>query len=387
VPLNKPGRKGDLPVFSGHSAAVLDFEFNPFHDHIVCSASEDTTVKVWGIPEGGPTENVTTPLVDLTGHSRKVILLRAHPTANNVLASVSSDETVKLWDIEKGAEFQNNHGSNDQLIQEIVWDFTGANYATSSKDKSVRIFDGRSGALTTTIQNAHEGAKSIKMTYLGHLDKLCTVGFTRQSQRQFKIWDPRNTSAELERVEIDQAAGVIMPFFDNDTNLLYLAGKGDGNVRFFEVVGESPYAYPLSDFRSSVSAKGMAWVPKRGLNIMGCETARLLKLTTNSVEPLSFFVPRKSESFQEDLYPDSSSSMQPAHTADEWRAGSERPPCVVSLNPALRGAAGAGASSAAAAPKAFVAAKTPAVLQAELDKANARIAELEAKLKAAGISY
>ena len=47
----------------------------------------------------------------------------------------------------------------------------------------------------------------------------------------------------------------------------------------------------------------MARVPKRGLNIMGCETARLLKLTANSVEPLSFHVPRKSEAFQEDIFP------------------------------------------------------------------------------------
>ena len=36
---------------------------------------------------------------------------------------------------------------------------------------------------------------------------------------------------------------------------------------------------------------------------MACETARLLKLTANSVEPLSFHVPRKSEAFQEDIFP------------------------------------------------------------------------------------
>lgn len=41
----------------------------------------------------------------------------------------------------------------------------------------------------------------------------------------------------------------------------------------------------------------MAMIPKRGLNVMKCETARLLKLTSNSIEPLSFVVPRKVHDF------------------------------------------------------------------------------------------
>mmetsp|Transcript_4244 Transcript_4244/g.6539 ORF Transcript_4244/g.6539 Transcript_4244/m.6539 type:complete len:441 (-) Transcript_4244:190-1512(-) len=379
VPLANPGRfEAEMPIVAGHSAAVLDFEFNPFHDQLVASASEDQTVKVWGIPEGGLTSNLVDPLVDLHGHSRKVTLLRFHPTASNVLASVSSDQTVKLWDIEKGAEMNSLNDVHPQLIQDIVWDYCGETYATSSKDKNVRMVDPRSASVVNTIEMAHEGAKSIKLSFLGRLDKLVTIGFTRQSQRQFKIWDPRNTTKELKRVDVDQAAGVIMPFFDEDTQLLYLAGKGDGNVRYYEVVDESPYCFPIAEHRSSVSAKGMAWVPKRGLNVMACETARLLKLTSNSVEPLSFHVPRKSEAFQDDIYPDTA-SPEPAHTADEWFAGSKKEPKLMSLNPAHSG-------QKIAAPKEFAAVKSPAVLQQELATAQARIKELEDRLAAAGLS-
>jgi len=216
---------------------------------------------------------------------------------------------------------------------------------------------------------------------------MLTVGFTKQSMRQLKIWDPRNTSTEVKKLDIDQAAGVIMPFYDPDTGLLYLAGKGDGNVRYYEIVGGNSAVtdiFPISDFRSSVSAKGMAWVPKTSLNIMGCETARLLKLTSNSVEPLSFVVPRKSEAFQDDIYPDTASNI-PAHSADEWLAGSSKGPVLISLDPSKGGATTQSNGSSAPAmvkPKQ----KTAAQLQTELDAANARIADLEARLAAAGLS-
>jgi len=263
LPLNKPGRyDSDVPIVGGHSGPVLDFDFNPFHDQILASASEDQTIKVWGIPEGGLTSNIIEPLVDLHGHARKVTLLRFHPTASNILASTSADQTIKIWDIEKGHEVVTLDHEHEQLIQDVVWDYSGTTYTTSSKDKHVRIIDARSSQVVNVIQTAHEGAKSTKLTYTGALNRLITVGFTRQSQRQFKIWDPRNTSQEVKKVDIDQAAGVIMPFYDPDTNLLFLAGKGDGNVRYYELVHDNPFCFLLSEHRSSVSAKGMAWVPK-----------------------------------------------------------------------------------------------------------------------------
>lgn len=44
-----------------------------------------------------------------------------------------------------------------------------------------------------------------------------------------------------------------MPFYDPDTDILYAAGKGDGNIRYYECVDEKPYVFPLSEYRSTVS--------------------------------------------------------------------------------------------------------------------------------------
>jgi coronin-1B/1C/6 len=276
------------------------------------------------------------------------------------------------------------------LIQDIVWDFRGNNYGTTSRDRKVRIVDGRSAEVVQEIVDAHEGSKAMKMTFLGETGLLVTVGCTKQAQRQFKVWDQRNLSRELKKVDVDQGAGTMMPFYDNDTGVLYLAGKGDGNVRYYELTHEAPHCYGLADFKSSVSAKGMAWMPKRGLNILGCETARLLKLTNaNSVEPLSFIVPRKAESFQADIYYDTAGSTA-AHSIEQWLGGSDLPPVSVSLDPS--GKANPRPSEAPTSPGGGAsrpvskALKTSAQLQLELDTALARITELEAKLQANGIS-
>jgi coronin-1B/1C/6 len=200
-----------------------------------------------------------------------VTLAKFHPTASNVLASIAGDHLVKLWDIEKGSEI-NCYSGHADLIQDIAWDYTGQRYATSSKDKKVRlsvkpraigcvavsvsvslccavvtfsfltrrrqhrhqvrIVDARSGEEAAVIDGAHEGAKSVKVCFLGAKDKMVTFGFTKQSQRQLRVWDSRNPSAALSTTQIDQAAGVIMPFYDPDADILYAAGKGDGNIRY-----------------------------------------------------------------------------------------------------------------------------------------------------------
>ena len=61
------------PLFlqvSGHSRPVLDIKWNPFNDNIIASASEDCTVKLWYIPDGGLglASDLTEHLVELAGH-------------------------------------------------------------------------------------------------------------------------------------------------------------------------------------------------------------------------------------------------------------------------------------------------------------------------------
>ena len=183
-------------------------------------------------------------------------------------------------------------------------------------------------------------------------------------------------------VEIDQGSSLIMLHYDIDTSMLYLAGKGDPSIRYFEIVKEAPYAHFLSLFSSQESQKGVGFLPKRFVEVETCEVALCYRLLNESVVPVSFQVPRKSDLFQADIFPDTYAG-RPALTAAEWARGENKEPPTVSM----KDAAERFGSAAAAGNKQInfaKAAKSPAELQKELDAANAKIKALEdelAKLK------
>ena len=70
--------------------------------------------------------------------------------------------------------------------------------------------------------------------------------------------------------------------------------KGDSNIRYYEIMEESPYVQYLSTYVSSNPQRGLGSMPKRYLNHKDCEVMRFFKLHNKGlVEPLPMTVPRK----------------------------------------------------------------------------------------------
>ena len=62
----------NYPKVSGHKGKVLDIAWNPFDDNQIASSSEDCTVKIWDIPDGGLKQTMFEAVMNLSGHLKKV---------------------------------------------------------------------------------------------------------------------------------------------------------------------------------------------------------------------------------------------------------------------------------------------------------------------------
>lgn len=105
---------------------------------------------------------------------------------------------------------------------------------TTCKDKKIRIYDPRTGDVESEAL-CHEGSKATRAIFLRH-GLIFTTGFNRSSERQYSLRAPDALSEPIVMVELDTSNGVMFPLYDPDTNLIYLCGKGDSVIRYFEVL-------------------------------------------------------------------------------------------------------------------------------------------------------
>ncbi|XP_077165225.1 coronin-1C isoform X2 [Paroedura picta] len=285
--------------------------------------------KVWQIPENGLTLSLTDPVVVLEGHSKRVGIVAWHPTARNVLLSAGCDNAILIWNVGTGEPLINLDDMHQDMIYNVSWNRNGSLICTASKDKKVRVIDPRKQEIVAEKEKAHEGARPMRAIFLSD-GNVFTTGFSRMSERQLALWNPKSMEEPIALHEMDTSNGVLLPFYDPDTNIIYLCGKGDSSIRYFEITDESPYVHYLNTFSSKEPQRGMGFMPKRGLDVNKCEIARFFKLHERKCEPIIMTVPRKSDLFQDDLYPDTA-GPEAALEAEEWFEGRSADPILISL--------------------------------------------------------
>ncbi|XP_064481364.1 coronin-7-like isoform X2 [Ornithodoros turicata] len=332
--LTKRGRlqSGVVPsLICGTS--VMDFAWDPFDNNRIAIACDDGRVRIWTVPEGGLTESLTEPDFELKGHTEKVHFVKFHPTAADTLATGSHDLTVILWDLESRQEMIRLQGHTDQIFS-LAWNPDGKTLATVCKDQRLRIYNPRQSEEPISEGPGPSGTRGARVTWVLGGTHLVTTGFNKVSERQVSLYEVRDISSPLTTEGIDVSPAILIPFYDEDSSTLFLTGKGDSTIFAFEVAADSPHFFPLSHYKCGCPHQAVSFLPKVACNIGEVEFAKAFRLTTTTVEPLSFKVPRlRSELFQDDLFPDTRVTWEPAMTSTEWFSGGCRQASLVSLRP------------------------------------------------------
>jgi coronin-1B/1C/6 len=301
----------------------------------LATCSADCSTKLWVVPEGGLNGIVEEAAQELNGHSRKVGTVKWNPVAENVLATTSADFNVKVWDAGTGSDVCTISGHTN-LMTSCEWNYNGSLLATACKDKHIRVVDPRANQIVHDHDRGNaQGTKGNKVLWQGKHEKIISFGFG-PSQREYCVYDTRNMSeAWLSPVRLDSNAGSLIGYYDNDVDILFLGGKGDGTINYYEFDNETDEpkkaVFHLNSYTSNTPQAGLCFMPKRGCDAQDNELARGFKIESTQCSPLRFMVPRRSEGFSDDLFPHTASD-EPALTAEQWFSGENSDPILIDLS-------------------------------------------------------
>uniref|UniRef100_A0A3P8SBI7 Coronin n=1 Tax=Amphiprion percula TaxID=161767 RepID=A0A3P8SBI7_AMPPE len=332
---SQPGRLPDtaLPTIQ-NSVSVVDFCWDPFDSHRLAVAGDDAKIRVWQVPEGGLKETLTEPELILQGHTEKIYSIKFHPLASGLLVSSSYDLSVRLWSLESGEQVKLLTGHQDQVFG-LAWSPDGRLLATVCKDGKVRIYDPRKSSEPVQEGPGPEGHRGARLVWVCDGSFLLVSGFDSRSERVLYLFSANHlSSGAVSSTPVNVSPSTLIPYYDPDTSIVILTGKGDTRVYIYELIPEEPYFIECSSFNSPEPHKGLAFLPKMECNVREVEVAVALMLTKTTIEPVAFRVPRvKKEFFQDDVYSDTVVWWEPALTASSWLAGSNGQHNKMSLKP------------------------------------------------------
>ncbi|MDY6939845.1 MAG: serine/threonine-protein kinase [Cyanobacteriota bacterium] len=137
---------GDLcQTLSAGETGVLSIAFDPHHRTLFAS-SADGSIRVW--QPIAPTEFAATPTRTWRGHQNVVTALLPFPDGST-LATGSRDRTVKLWNWRTGAEIRTFAG-HSQPITAIAIDPRSDRLVSASLDGTLKVWHRRTGELLRT---------------------------------------------------------------------------------------------------------------------------------------------------------------------------------------------------------------------------------------------
>ncbi|KAK3279341.1 hypothetical protein CYMTET_12771 [Cymbomonas tetramitiformis] len=135
-----------VPLYTKAAVAAHDKDINALavapNDAVLCTASQDRTVKLWKLPE-------LLPLATLKGHRRGVWCAAFSPT-EQVVATGSGDSTIKLWGLAEGTCLRTFEGHTASVLK-VAFITAGTQLVSCGADGLLKLWSVKTSECINTF--------------------------------------------------------------------------------------------------------------------------------------------------------------------------------------------------------------------------------------------
>ncbi|KJH45880.1 WD domain, G-beta repeat protein [Dictyocaulus viviparus] len=332
--ISKPGKLPD-GVMDGifNKALVTDLHWNPFNDEELAISTDVGIVNFWRLRVDDGPRNEMQPEKVMNVGREKILCFQFHPMASDLLALALSNNSIEIWESNTLSR-RVRIVTHSAAVMALAWSSDGHRLVSVGKDLMLNVHQPQLGdecliAQKKVLERGHSG----RLFYACDDRLIVIVGMTRNSSRQVQLLD----SSSLEEIytqQIDSGTQPLIPFYDYDSSVVFLSGKGSRIINMYEICYDFPYLLPLSPYIARSIGQAIAFHNKKMCDVMAVEFQRAWRISEKTIEQLVFRVPRvKKDLFQSDLFPDALVTWRPVMTAEEWLSGSMKTPQFESLKP------------------------------------------------------
>ena len=254
-----------VKTFKGHLMGVTCMSYNPKKD-ILATGSDDTTWKLWSIPNGDL-------IMSGEGHQDWIGGVSFHPKGS-FLATASGDGCVKIWDFMQ-AKCAHTYAEHGQPVWRCDFHYTGDFLLSCSMDHSVKLWD-----LAVP--------KASRFTFRGHVDSVNSVQWQPYSSmfvsgagdKTVSLWDIRTNLCVQTFYGHNNAVNTVKFNVRGD---MIVSGDCDGINKVWDI----RMVKELCQFDSGLSSSNCAIFDKSGtFVIVGNEdsTIKVFNLTSKEKE-------------------------------------------------------------------------------------------------------
>lgn len=300
-----------------HKGAVSYITYSPHNPNLLMSAGDDGKIKLWDVPDV-LTQDITEEKLSLQMPKRVGLAKFSECVRNLVLATCMTPD-IALWDLNREQQIRSFSKFCPAIVQDACFDAYSTNIYAVFKDGTVSVFDPRDKDPAILTGQCHPGPRHRRVLDLPDYGRFATFGASKKGWREVSVWDPKNLSAPLKTVELDTQTSPLLPMYEEGSGIIYIGGKGDGNVPFVELCTDDRIIASRGQYESAEPERGLCLVPRKYLDVKSVEISRMLKLSTESMRALRWRTPRnRQEYFQDDIYGPSRDTSNPLMEVMDW---------------------------------------------------------------------